>query len=240
MSWIKSHKDLEYHPKLLKLEALCTMDRNGTVGVLHRFWYWTMAYAEDGDLSKWGLETLSKAIGIDANNLVQAGWIDQEPYLRVHDWFDYIGDYLRAKYRRNPEKYEAIKNKCTGTAPVQNRASTRIDKIREDKIREDKDLTDTSTKTFKVVDLMALWNEKAHLNLPRVTMLNKTREAHAKARLSSFPDKSFWENTITKINESSFLTGLSSTWKADFDWILNPTNLTKILEGNYDNKRKFN
>lgn len=39
-----------------------------------------------------------------------------------------------------------------------------------------------------------------------------------------------------KANNSSFLTGKNdSGFKANFDWIINPNNALKILEGNYDN-----
>lgn len=98
--------------------------------------------------------------------------------------------------------------------------------------------TDTGARKFSVTDLMSLWNEKAYSTLPRVSILNKTREAHIKARLASMPEKQTWEDLINKINASLFLTGQSSHWKCDFDWVMNPTNLTKILEGNYDNNRK--
>jgi hypothetical protein len=86
---------------------------------------------------------------------------------------------------------------------------------------------------FGVEALMQLWNIRAHSNLPRVQILNKAREAHAKARLVDFPEPAFWERLIEKINSSSFLTGQSGRWKCDFDWILNSANLTKITEGNY-------
>lgn len=149
MAWLKSHQGLERHPKVLKLEELCSMDRNGTVGVLHRFWYWSMDYAEDGDLSKWSLETISKAIGIDANHLIEAGWIDKEPYLKVHDWFEYFGEYLRGKYRREPAKYEAIKKKCLGTDTVQNLSGTVVDKIRGEEKRRDKKRKDLPPNPLK-------------------------------------------------------------------------------------------
>jgi len=35
--------------------------------------------------------------------------------------------------------------------------------------------------------------------------------------------------------ESDYLCGKVRPWKANFDWILNPTNFVKILEGNYKN-----
>ncbi len=39
---------------------------------------------------------------------------------------------------------------------------------------------------------------------------------------------------MAKVNLSPLLRGESGGWKASFDWILNPSNLVKIVEGNYD------
>jgi len=42
-------------------------------------------------------------------------------------------------------------------------------------------------------------------------------------------------DVFKNVNESDFLSGRKSDWKANFDWILNPKNFVKILEGNYKN-----
>ena len=44
------------------------------------------------------------------------------------------------------------------------------------------------------------------------------------------------DEVFRKAQESSFCTGLNDRhWKADFDWLLNESNLVKVLEGKYDN-----
>lgn len=42
-----------------------------------------------------------------------------------------------------------------------------------------------------------------------------------------------------KVKYSNFLTGQSTDWKCTFDWVLNPTNWTKILDGNYDGQQRI-
>ena len=37
------------------------------------------------------------------------------------------------------------------------------------------------------------------------------------------------------VSQSDYLNGKVNTWQATFDWILNPKNFIKILEGNYKN-----
>jgi hypothetical protein len=41
-----------------------------------------------------------------------------------------------------------------------------------------------------------------------------------------------------RVEASDFLAGRRTDWRADFDWILEPKHLTKILEGVYDNRNR--
>ena len=44
------------------------------------------------------------------------------------------------------------------------------------------------------------------------------------------------QNAFDKVAKSKFLSGENERgWKADFDWVMNASNLEKIIEGNYDN-----
>lgn len=44
-----------------------------------------------------------------------------------------------------------------------------------------------------------------------------------------------WKEYCLKIANTGFLSGSGGTsWKANFDWVLKPANLLKIVEGNYD------
>lgn len=111
MAWIESHQQIERHPKTLRLMSLAKIDSNSAVGLLHRFWWWCLDYAQDGDLSKYKIEEIDQFIGPDATKaLICAGWIDSEPYLRVHDWWDWSGMFWQSKYRHQPEKWKGIRD----------------------------------------------------------------------------------------------------------------------------------
>ena len=72
--------------------------------------------------------------------------------------------------------------------------------------------------------------------LPRVMKWTKTREKHLKARWNGNDEMQSveaWEKFFKHIRKSDFLMGRSTTWKADFDWIINESNFTKIYEGKY-------
>ena len=123
MAWIESHQALERHPKVFKLMRLMNWDLDTTLGKLHRFWWWCLDYAEDGDLRTHG-EEVGMNVGLTDEEaphflqaLVAARWVDPQPYLRVHDWWDRIGPYLRAKYRKSPTKWQNVRAlyvPCTG------------------------------------------------------------------------------------------------------------------------------
>lgn len=116
MAYIESHQNLERHPKLADLMARMGWDKLSTIGALHCFWYWCVDYAESGDLRKYSDATLGDVVALNGSSaklfvesMVAAGWLDRDPYFRVHDWWDYIGPWLRSKYKRSPDKWKAIR-----------------------------------------------------------------------------------------------------------------------------------
>lgn len=83
------------------------------------------------------------------------------------------------------------------------------------------------------------------VSLPKVKQLTDSRKAHVKARLTEIDnniDELF--EIFGEIEASDFLTNRKkdnrNNWKASFDWIFNPNNFTKIIEGKYDNKEDKN
>jgi hypothetical protein len=116
MSWIESHSQVKDHPKTGDLRAAMGWSLGTTIGNLHLFWWWCMAYAEDGDLSKHNPERIAIAMDLPPEQgkkvlaaLSASGWVDKKPYLRVHDWWQYAGPFLRSKYKRTENVWMAIK-----------------------------------------------------------------------------------------------------------------------------------
>lgn len=115
MAWIESHQALEKHPKVLQLSKACGWGIPETIGKLHIFWWWCLDYAPDGRLDKFDHETIASVFGVHegATNLVHAllklNWLDSEPSIRVHDWWDYAGRFLQVRYKRTPKIWKEIK-----------------------------------------------------------------------------------------------------------------------------------
>ena len=72
-------------------------------------------------------------------------------------------------------------------------------------------------------------------SLPRVAKLTDARIKAIYARLKEYSEEDI-ETAFVKAENSAFLRGDNGKWKAGFDWIMNPNNIVKILEGNYDDR----
>lgn len=79
------------------------------------------------------------------------------------------------------------------------------------------------------------------VSLPEVRLLTKVRVAHIKTLLSTLEKAGLTTiDYLKKVESSDFLSGRSGKWRATFDWIINPSNAVKIIEGNYSGKAKAN
>ena len=76
-------------------------------------------------------------------------------------------------------------------------------------------------------------------SLPQVKTLNEKRKRLIK-RVAKEISEDDLLTALNKANTNSFLRGDSGGWKANFDWLMNPDNTTKVLEGNYDRGKTQN
>ena len=92
----------------------------------------------------------------------------------------------------------------------------------------------------RVEELKLLFNVIC-VSLPEVRLLTKVRVAHIKTLLTTLEKSGCTPiEFLKKIENSDFLTGRSGQWRATFDWIIQPSNAVKIIEGNYSGKAKAN
>ena len=74
-------------------------------------------------------------------------------------------------------------------------------------------------------------------DLGQANELTEKRKRSIQSRYTQHPDLAWWEAYFRKIHASDFLNRRSGKdFMANFDWVLNPSNMTKILEGYYDNR----
>jgi hypothetical protein len=86
----------------------------------------------------------------------------------------------------------------------------------------------------KIVDLF----NSVCKSYPAVRSLTKARVTAIKARLNKFTIEDF-QTVFENAEASSFLKGINDRgWSANFDWLINETNMVKVLEGNFVDKGK--
>lgn len=75
-------------------------------------------------------------------------------------------------------------------------------------------------------------------SFPKIKIVDGARKKAVGARFKTYGDIAVFQTLFEKTEASLFLKGDNDrNWRADFDWIIKPTNMAKVLEGKYDNDR---
>ena len=75
------------------------------------------------------------------------------------------------------------------------------------------------------------------VSYPRIEDIDGERKKAVAARWRKYGDLAVFEQVFRIAQASSFMKGENGrNWSADFDWMMRPTNISKILEHKYDDK----
>lgn len=74
------------------------------------------------------------------------------------------------------------------------------------------------------------------LAVPVKFTADRNRKCAARLRDSFGGDLEVWRIFCRRIKASAFLRGNNGRWRASFDWVLEPKHITKIEEGDYDDR----
>lgn len=98
------------------------------------------------------------------------------------------------------------------------------------KVKHSSAVTDASA----AAEVVAIYHEECP-SLPRVLKVTEPRKKRIAKLIADVQDVRAYFHSI---EASDFLTGRHGGrgWKADFDWLLEPRNVTKIREGSYSNR----
>ncbi len=83
-------------------------------------------------------------------------------------------------------------------------------------------------------EIKRLYNAICGSRLPRIQKLSESRKRHIKARFADGNTVEDFQRLFETAANSPFLCGENSrSWNATFDWLIEPNNMIKVLEGNY-------
>ncbi|MGN0694548.1 MAG: phage replisome organizer N-terminal domain-containing protein [Lentihominibacter sp.] len=165
--------------------------------------------------------------------------------MSVSNWEKYQSEdklaEIREKNRQRQAKFKAKKkalalteeDNVTVTLPI-----TLGNAVEEDKeIEIDIDI-DKEREVIDYQKIINMYNETC-VSFPRLRTISDSRKKAIKARLHSGYTYEDFETLFLKAESSNFLKGKNErNWSATFDWLIQDRNMTKVLEGNYDNKGK--
>jgi len=94
----------------------------------------------------------------------------------------------------------------------------------------------SSDDDLTVNDVVEAWNDLAvDRGLPKVSKVTEARRRQVQARIKEYPDAGDWSKALSAIDKSKFLCGDNDRgWRANFDFLLQPSTFIKLLEGTYD------
>ena len=171
-----------------------------------------------------------------------------------NDWVSFINDWLENNNIRADRKVDSIykdllleikpdaRIKMIALQPNDNQVSDicqQKDRIGKDRLGKDRLGKDSIGKNKENIDYNGVLNAYHSLcpSYPKVKVLSDARKKAIKARLN-YCSMEDLEEAFRKAEASDFLKGKNDrNWQANFDWIIKDSNLAKILDGNYDNKK---
>lgn len=123
------------------------------------------------------------------------------------------------------------------TSDVEKEIDIEIEKDKEIEIDKEIDKVVKPKGSIDYQKIVNLYNTVC-VSFPQVTTLSEKRKKAIKARLNKFSEADFLK-LFEKAESSDFLKGNNNrNWSATFDWLINDTNMAKVLDGNYDNRSK--
>lgn len=168
----------------------------------------------------------------------------------LHDekviWSENFVEGLRPVYSKRGTETPLKPSSCDGNTevPVVPVTETRQSKVKESKGKKSKGEKESATALCPHQKIISSYNSLLGSKLTRVKteLWNGVRKTDLTARWKESEERQscdWWMNLFDRIGRSSFLTGDNDRgWAADMGWILKQGNMTKILEGKYDDKSK--
>ena len=163
-----------------------------------------------------------------------------EGFLSISGWDEYQNiegmDNIREQNRLRKQKQrekEKLLSDMSRNVTGQSRDSHATEEDKEKEIDKDKDKE--GEKKEKARQIADLFNSLCP-SFPKVKFLSDSMKSGISKLLDEFPESDI-STAFEKCEKSSFLKGNNPRkWKAYFDWIIKPDNLSKILNGNYDDE----
>ena len=161
--------------------------------------------------------------------LQEVGLIDEKLSPVAWDELQYRSDNSNERVKKYREKQKFTKVKRSSNVSVT------VQELDTDTDIEPKGSSETGVSPVRPIEIVEAWNiTAAELGLARVVKLTADRKRKLAARCKDTSLEEF-QDALATIRRSRFLQGQNDrSWKADFDFFLQPKSLAKLIEGSYE------
>lgn len=258
--WIKFEVATPDKPEIYQLADLADIDPDAVVGKLLRIWAWFDQHSEDGyapSVTKKALDRFVCVTGF-CDHVITAGWmVEDDGKIHLSNFERHNGK--TAKNRAlTAKRMAASRGKFESSdAPSVTSASAREEKRREEvktplsavadeqaEQDEDEDESPDLPRLAPVPhqDVIALY-AKHLFALPQPKVWSDKRKKALKARWHSgicsagglrIDSLEWWDGYFAFVATCPHLMGRNDRgWTADLEWLVNESNLLKVIEGKY-------
>lgn len=143
-------------------------------------------------------------------------------------------ELMRKKRARDKQKMIEDGNNVTAELPPVTFCYTEIEKEKDIDIDIEIE-KERERESTNYQEIIGLYNDTC-VSFPHLTKLSEARKKAIRARLKTYSIDDF-KLMFQKAEASSFLKGKNNrNWSATFDWMIKDANMSKILDGNYDDR----
>lgn len=154
-------------------------------------------------------------------------------------------EYMK-KYMSDRRKKQKgiIESGAVNLTDVNALASVSTGEVEGDKELDEKEEGDTTLSATEAEKSLPVPYEKIKnlynsicVSFAKIKSIDGERRKAVGARWNKYKSLDIFEEAFAICEQSNFLRGENNrNWKADFDWMMKPTNFSKILEHKYDNR----
>ncbi|WP_278625621.1 hypothetical protein [[Clostridium] symbiosum] len=121
---------------------------------------------------------------------------------------------------------------------VQNSSTLKDININENRKSISNDIPEKMDFSEQYTTIQDLYNSVCG-SYPRLVKLSEARKKAIRARLNTGYTVDDFRRLFKTAEQSDFLKGKNNrNWRATFDWLISDANMAKVLDGNYENRKK--
>lgn len=249
--WIKMRTALANDPAVIAIALDLDKSEFEVVGMLHHLWSWADSQSQDGHIKRVTEKWIDRYVHCQgfAKSMVDAGWLVIETDGITFPNFDrHNGESAKKRAEATERKRISRENRKPKNVTDLSQDSCDKSETREEKRREEEKIKSSCDSPGEPRDekpepridyasILKSFQERLPA-LPQPRDLTDTRKKKIRSivkRGGKYAQPDFFDRYFKYVSESDFLMGRTAKpWNGCcIDWLINPTNFQKIVEGNY-------